>query len=192
MKTYTEDMSIGARKAEIDTKLAKLRSTMQKEGLAGVLVNKSNHFAWITAGGDNIVTRYSEGGICTIFVTRDKAYYICTNIETQRMIDEEFLDRLGFEARTMQWYEDMTMKIVKDIVGNEKVASDNGLPGTADANPMLLQFERVLCENEIGRYLHMGKVFSETIEAYMKTIRPGDTEIAIAGRLGAKMWENGL
>jgi Xaa-Pro aminopeptidase len=192
MKNYTEDNSIAGRKAEINGKLTKVRASMAKDGLAGVLINKSEHFAWITAGGDNIVTRYSEGGICTILVTKDKAYYLCTNIEGQRMIDEEFLDQLGFEARVMPWYEDLTLKFAAEITGGGKLASDSGLPGTGDANPMLLQYERVLCENEIGRYLRMGKVFSEVIEGYMKTIRPGDTEKEITGRLGAKMWENGL
>jgi len=192
MKTYTEDTSIKARKAEIDQKLAKLRSAMTAEGLAGVLINKSSHFAWISAGSDNICTRYKEGGICTILVTKDKAYYICNNIEALRMIEEQYLDQLGFEERGMFWYEDKTQDIIKEIIGNGKIASDSGMPGTVDAEPMLLQFEKVLCDNEIGRYLHMGKVFSETIESYMKTIRPGDTEIAIAGRLSAKMWENGL
>ena len=192
MKTYTEDASIKARKNEIEAKLNKIRSAMDQEGIAGVLINKSNSFAWITAGGDNICTRYTEGGICTIFVTKDKAYYFCANIEAQRMIDEEYLDQLGFEGRVMPWHEDMTQKFIKEIVGDKKVASDTGIPGTVDAGPIVLQLQRVLCDNEIGRYMQMGKIFSETIESYMKTIRPGDTEIAIAGRLGAKMWENGL
>ena len=38
----------------------------------------------------------------------------------------------------------------------------------------------------------MGEVFSHVIESYMATIQPGDTEKEIAGRLGARMWENGL
>ena len=192
MKSYKEDSSIKGRKEEINGKLAKLRSVMAQEGLAGFLVNKNNNFAWITAGAENICTRYSEGGICTILVTKDKAYYLCNNIEAQRMIEEQFMDQLGFEARVCYWYEDKTQEFVKDIIGTGKCASDNGFPGTCDGNTILLELEKVLSENEIGRYMHMGKVFSETIESYMKTIRPGDTEMAIAGRLNAKMWENGL
>ena len=55
MKTYKEDTSIQARKKEIEGKLAKLRPAMTAEGLAGVLINKPSHFAWISAGADNIV-----------------------------------------------------------------------------------------------------------------------------------------
>ena len=47
-------------------------------------------------------------------------------------------------------------------------------------------------DNEIARYLHLGKTFSNTIESFMATIKPGDKEVEIAGRLGARMWEDGL
>ena len=57
---------------------------------------------------------------------------------------------------------------------------------------MIRSLEKALCDNEVGRYVHMGEVFSHVIESYMATIQPGDTEKEIAGRLGAKMWEDGL
>ena len=192
MKQYIEDTSIQGRRVEIEAKLEKLRASMQEKGFDAVLINKSEHFAWITAGGDNIVTRFVEGGICTILITMEKRYYICNNIESLRMVEEEFLDQLGFEARLMQWFENRTMEYAQEIVGFGVLASDSGAPGTEDANEILRYHEKVLCENEIARYVHLGKVFSNVIESYMQTIRPGDTEIAIAGRLGAKMWENGL
>ena len=192
MKQYIEDSSIQGRKAEIEAKLVDLRKSMQEKGFDAVLINKSEHFAWITAGGDNIVTRFVEGGICNILITMDKRYYICNNIEALRMIEEEVLDQLGFEAKTMYWYEDRTMEFVREIIGDAKLASDSDVPGTADANEMLRYHERVLCDNEIARYLHLGKVFSEVIESYMETLRPGVTEIAVAGGLAAKMWASGL
>ena len=189
---YIEDTSIEGRKAEIDEKVVKLRQSMKDKGFDAMLINKSEHFAWITAGGSNIVTRFVENGVCNILVTMDKLFYICNNIEALRMVEEEYLDQLGFEPRLMLWYENRTMEFVSEIVGSGKLASDLSIPGAADANDILLHHERVLCKNEIARYLHLGKVFSEVIESYMQTIRPGDTEIAIAGQLGAKMWENGL
>ena len=192
MGQYIEDTSIQGRKAEIDEKVIKLRESMKEKGFDAMLINKSNHFAWITAGGNNIVTRFVENGVCDILITMDNRYYICNNIEALRMVEEQFLDQLGFEARVMLWYEDRTMEFVREIIGSGKLVSDLSIPGAEDANEILLYHERVLCKNEIARYLHMGKVFSEVIENFMLTIRPGDTEIAIAGRLAAKMWENGL
>lgn len=193
MKQYTQDLSLEARKAEIDVKIADLRKIMAERGLDGIYISKQEHFAWITAGGDNIVTRFVEDGVCAIFITLEGQYFICNNIETQRFKDEEFLDKLGFEELSMWWYENRTMAYINDLIGADgKFAADISMDRASDANGILRSLEMVLQESEIGRYLHLGKVFSSTIENFMTTVRPGDSEVEIAGRLGARMWENGI
>lgn len=193
MRQYELDLSIKNRVKEVEEKVTKVRGAMKEQKLDGILITKQEHFAWVTAGGDNIVTRFVEDGVCAIFITQDNRYFICNNIETQRMIDEEFLDQLGFEERSMWWFENRTLEFIREAVGeNGLIAVDIPMGKAADANPMLRAFEKTLCESEIGRYVHLGKVFSKVIESYMSTIKPGDTEIEIAGRLGARMWENGL
>ncbi len=193
MKQYIEDISLNGRRDEIDSKAADLHALMDKNHLDGLYISKQEHFAWITAGGDNIVTRFVEDGVCAIFITMTGRYFICNNIETQRMKDEELLDQLGFEARGMWWFENRTMEFIRELIGEKgKFAADVALEGASDANPMIRSLEKVLSENEVGRYVHMGEVFSHVIESYMATIQPGDTEKEIAGRLGARMWENGL
>lgn len=193
MKRYEQDLSINGRRQEINGKITKLRGVMGEKKLDGIYISKQEHFAWVTAGGDSIVTRFVEDGICAIFITKYGQYFICNNIETQRMIDEEYLDQLGFEGKGMWWYENRTMEYVRELIGeNGAFAADIPLPGSSDANPILREFEKILTENEISRYVHLGAIFSETIESYMATIKPGDSELEIAGRLGARMWENGL
>jgi len=193
MKQYTEDLSVQGRSREIEVKVADLRALMREKQLDGLYISKQEHFAWITAGGDNIVTRFVEDGVCAIFITMTGRYFICNNIETQRMNDEEVLDQLGFEARGMWWFENRTMEFIRELIGNTgKFAADVPLEGASDANPMIRSLEKVLSDNEVGRYVHLGEVFSHVIERYMATIQPGDTEKEIAGRLGARMWENGL
>jgi Xaa-Pro dipeptidase len=189
---YIMDNSISARLAEIEHKVASLRAEMANKKWDAVYISKSEHFAWITAGGDNIVTRFVEGGICGILVTAGGRYFICNNIETPRMLDEEFLDQFGFKELSMKWYESKTMELVRGVLGKGVLAADIPLPRAVDCNAVLLEMEKVLTENEIGRYIHMGNVFSEVIENFMTAIRPGESEKEIAGRLGAKMWENGL
>jgi Xaa-Pro dipeptidase len=193
MKQYDQDLSIKARSSEIEEKVAKLRGIMQEKKLDGIYISKQEHFAWITAGGDSIVTRFVEDGICAIFITKEGKYFICNNIETQRMIDEEYLDQLGFEGKEMWWFENRTMEIIKELISDKGLfAADVPLEGAIDANPIIRSLEKILCNNEIGRYVHLGRVFSKTIESFMTTIKQGDSEIEIAGRLGARMWENGL
>jgi hypothetical protein len=64
MKQYSEDLSVQGRRQEIEGKVADLRGLMEKAGLDGLYISKQEHFAWITAGGDNIVTRFVEDGVC--------------------------------------------------------------------------------------------------------------------------------
>lgn len=193
MKQYQQDLSIAGRKAEIEAKVASLREVMLEKGLDGVYISKQEHFAWITAGGDSIVTRFVEDGVCAIFITQNGRYFICNNIETQRFKDEEYLDQLGFEERSMWWFENRTMAFINDLISTEgKFAADVPLDRASNANEMLRSMEMVLMDNEIARYLHLGKTFSNTIESFMATIKPGDKEVEIAGRLGARMWEDGL
>ena len=192
MKQYIEDMSIQGRLAEIEVKVANLRADMAEKGWDAIYISKSEHFAWITAGGDNIVTRYVEGGICAILITKTGRYFICNNIETKRMLVEEHLAELGFEEKSCYWFENITMSTIHDLIGDAKFGADIPLPGAEDADGVLLEREKVLCDNEIARYLQMGKIFSKTIESYIATVRPGDTEIKIAGGLAAAMWEAGL
>lgn len=193
MKEFQQDLSIEGRLSEIEAKTEQLRQVLQARGLGGIYISKQEHFAWITAGGDNIVTRFVEDGVCAIFITMEGRYFICNNIETPRFINEEHLDQLGFENLSMWWYENKTMDYIDDLIGEKTdFAADIKLDRALDANEILRSLEMVLTENEIGRYMHLGKEFSKTIEAFMATVQPGDSELEIAGRLGARMWENGL
>lgn len=189
---YVMDNSLQGRRAEIEGKVRLLRGDMERNRWDAVYVRKSENFAWLTAGGDNIVTRYKEDGVCAVLVTRDKRYFLCNNIETKRMLDEENLAGLGFEPITFSWYKDETVSRLKELLGGGKLAADVPLMDAVDANPAILNHQKVLCDNEIARYLHLGKTFSHVIESFMPGIRPGDTEIAIAGGLGATMWKAGL
>lgn len=192
MKKYVEDMSIQGRRAEIEAKVEKLRGEMKREKLDAIYISKSEHFAWITAGGDNIVTRYCEGGVCAILITLTGRYFICNNIETKRMLVEEKLGELGFEERSCYWFENKTPQFLKELVGEGRLAADVPMQGAANADPILLELEKTLCDNEIARYLKMGEIFSEVIENVIAAVRPGETEIEICGKLSAAMWKAGL
>ncbi len=192
MGWFMSDDSIPSRRGEIDRKIARLREDMARRKWDAAYISKSEHFAWVTAGGDNIVTRFVEGGVCAILVTASARYFICNNIETLRMKEEEHLEELGFEELSMPWYEQRTQDLIRGVLKGGALAADIPLPGAEDANAVLLEREKVLEPAELGRYARLGELFSPVIESFMATVRPGDSEKAIAGRLGAKMWESGL
>ena len=145
---------------------------------------KSEAFAWITAGGNSIITRYVETGVIAILITRTDRYAITNNIEYQRCLDEEKLDQLGFEVLTQAWYENKNQEYIVKIIGkNGKYASDVPMPGAADANKMISLMQYSLLDNEIARYLYLGETFSKVIEELLVTIKPGTVELDIVGRI---------
>lgn len=193
MKKYFEDTGIDARIQEIEAKVDRLKVSMQKFGLEAIAINKSNNFAWITAGADNIVTRYSEGGVATALITVTGERYILLNIiEEARFIEEEQIEALGFKVLSQPWYEDYTNKYIEDITEGKEIGSDYGLFGSQDANSIIADCQLSLLENEIGRYLYLGKTFSKALEQALEDVRPGDTEISVVGQISQKMWEAGV
>ncbi|MDR1534871.1 MAG: M24 family metallopeptidase [Planctomycetota bacterium] len=187
MKKYTDDPGIEARAAEIDVKAGRLRKVMEDRGLSAIAINKSNNFSWITAGADNIVTRYSEGGVATAVIAADgKRYVLLNSIEERRFREEERIDALGFEIVCWPWFEDKLLPALKKVAGGD-IASDNGVPGTQDANSLVNPCQYSLLDREIARYLHLGATFSKALEEMLATVRPGDMELDIAGRIAAAL-----
>lgn len=190
MKTYIEDTSIIGRKKEIDIKVERLKKAMETASLDAVVINKSNNFAWITAGASNIITRYSEAGVASVVITREGARYILLNvIEEQRMKEEEQIEALGFTVKSQPWYEDHNEEVVKALVGGGIYGSDNPFSGAVDANQLIEACQYSLTDNEIARYLYLGKTFSKALEECLTQIRPGDMELDIAGRINEALWK---
>ncbi|MCL2035514.1 MAG: M24 family metallopeptidase [Oscillospiraceae bacterium] len=193
MKAYKEDSSIKARKEEIDIKLKRVRKALDEKSWDALLINKCEAFAWITAGGDSIMTRYVEGGVISILITKTAQYAITNIIEYQRALDEEVLDKLGFEVLSSEWFENKTMEHITRIIGKDgKLASDVPMPGAADAGTVISKMQYSLLDNEIGRYLHLGETFSHAIEEVMTDVKPGDIERDIVGRINNAIWKHGI
>ena len=190
---YVEDMSIAGRRAEIDVKLSRVRELMDQEGLSGVLLMRHNNFAWITAGGNSVVTLYLEGGVASVLITKDKQYVLTNLIEGPRMRDEVLVEELGFELIVQDWYEDRTTEIIADICGDiSKVGCDMHFSNTRMMNDKINPLHYSLLENEIARYMHLGYVLSATLEEYIVTVRPGMTEVEMTGGLAHALWKKGI
>lgn len=177
MKEYREDKSIQGRKEEIAIKVKRLQEAMERLKLDAVIINKSNNFAWITAGASNIITRYSEEGVTSIVITKEGGQYIlANNIEYPRIVKEETIEELGFEIKTCYWFEDRNLDFVKEIVGEGRYGADIAFPGAENANAMIEACQYSLTENDIARYQYLGDTFSKALEECLAQVRPGDVE----------------
>ncbi len=176
---------------ELLVKERRLRALMETKGLEGVLLKKQPNFSWFTAGGLNMVGIATEMGMTSLLITRTGRYLIANRIESPRMMKEEGLEGLGFQLLEHEWYMDREAELIEKVVGNlNKVGADGGFGSCRNIDNDIKKLRFSLTENEMERYLFLGEKLSRSLEEVMMGIRPGDTECAIAGRIGARLWED--
>lgn len=192
-KIYVEDTSIKGRREEIDIKVGRIHNLLDELGLEGLVLSKQANFSWITAGGKNIVTICTEQGVASVLITRSGRYVITNTIEACRMRDEEKIEELGFEILSQEWYESHDAEIIAGIAGSlDKVGTDMPIAGAQQISDKINPLRYSLTYNEICRYQYLGDTLSMSLEAFMETIKPGDTEYDIAGRLSAAIWKHNI
>ncbi|MDT8899882.1 M24 family metallopeptidase [Anaeroselena agilis] len=179
------------RSEEVDTKHRRLAAMMAANGYSAVLLKKQPNFSWFTAGGRNMVGMATELGVASLLVTREARYCIANRIEAARMMDEEGLAGLGFELLEYGWHEDREAELVARVAGGlGSVAADTDFASCRNADGEIRKLRYSLTESEIERYLFLGAKLSAAIEKVMFSIRPGDRECEIAGRIGPELWKD--
>ena len=192
-KTYMEDATLQGRKAEIDTKLVRVREMLDNQGLEAVVLKKHSNYSWMTAGGKSSVTISTDGGEIALVITKTEAFAIATVIETPRMREEEKLEELGFQIIETQWYEDTTLETIKSVVSNgSKIICDMSLGDLRVAGELINPLRYSLLDNEIARYQYLGDNLSAALESYITTVKPGMTEYEITGGLCNALWKHGI
>ena len=177
-------------KEEIEGKKAQVRKLLEEEKLDGIYLKKSSNFAWLTGGGHNLVGLATEVGVVGLLITASKDYVVCNAIEAPRMEKEEKIPDQGYEMKVFPWFDDQEAQIVFSLAG-KSVGSDCGLPGSTDISGKMNPLRYSLTSWEVERYIELGKIAAISMEETAETIRPGDTEGAVVGRLLERLWARG-
>lgn len=160
---------------EFGSKINKVRSLLEKEGLSGALITKGVNFTWLT-GGRPYVNFFMEGACAQIWIDAKKALLISNNIEAQRLMEEE-LKGLPLEVLSHLWWEGKSpAELAEKLAEGKSWKTDDQLPGFAS-------LRWTLNENEIARYRSLGKDGALLLEKIAKEIQPGDTELEIAKKI---------
>lgn len=190
---YKEDVSLNGRRKEIGEKLQRIYRMLDERNMEALLLTKHPNFSWITAGGKNFVANCFDAGAVAILVTKSGNYGICNVIEEPRLLQEERLPELGFELMVYGWEENRLAEFVKMHVSSmEKVVSDSPCEKSVVAPEWINPLRYCLTENEIGRYRYLGDTMSEALEEYLPTVKPGMTELEIAGGISNALWKHNI
>ncbi|HVT90382.1 MAG TPA: M24 family metallopeptidase [Tepidisphaeraceae bacterium] len=170
---------------EIQTKQNRLSQFLDRHHLDGVILWQRNNFAWITGGCDNHVVNATPVGFAAIYATRDSRTCLTTTIEAPRFRQEELVGR-GIDVVDFPWWDRAaSQKIVRDLIGSKKVATDSdelgmGLPSLPGD---FAELRWSLLPDEIARYRDGAKRAAMAMEKACRQLKPGMTEFEAAGLL---------
>lgn len=177
---------------ELSIKLTRVRSLLEKLSLDAIYIKRQDNFAWLSCGGINYVG-LGEMGNCGLLVTCDSTYAITNNIEGARMRDEEHLEDMGFHICEGSWCDNgFETQTLQKLAKNGKIGFDYDSPlgDNVLSDIRLLRFS--LTDAELVRYRRGGYLASLAIEETAASIRPGESELEIIGRLYKVIREHDL
>lgn len=178
--------------SEANEKKRRIRDLMLKLNLDAILLRRHCNFSWLTCGGINYVSIATEIGSAPLLITADKEYVVCNNIEATRMEKEENLLEQGYMIKSFKWYENKEGDIIKEIVKSGKIGCDSSYPETIDISKEINTLRYSLTPWEIERYKELGYYASKAVEETAQTIKPGNKECEVVGRLAERLWANRL
>jgi len=176
---------------ELEIKLKKVRIFMDENGYGGVLFGAQPNFSWLTCGGDNQIIHGAEIGFVNILVTGDGLYIITNNIEMPRVLAEEVRVK-RFKNLEYVWTENGLKKMVDELSGGRRIASDYSFPGAVNEGSSLGLLRVPLTEAEVERYRKLSRICADAMDETMSEIKPGMSEFEIQGVIGGKLLSKGV
>jgi len=73
---------------ELATKLERIRRLLDASGLDGILLRRTDNFAWATCGADSHINTADSIGIASLLITQKNHILVTNNIEATRLMQE--------------------------------------------------------------------------------------------------------
>lgn len=173
---------------EISEKRSRIQKLMVQMELDAILLKKQSNFSWLTGGCLNLVGIATEMGAAPLLLTRDKAYVVCNNIEAPRIEKEEDILGQGYELASYEWFEEREQKMINELAAGGRMGADTPFPGAQEISSQIDRLRYALTPWEVKRYQALGLLASKAVEETAATIRKGDKECEVIGRLAEKLW----
>ncbi len=181
--------------AEQARKHQQLVELLDQHTLDAIVLSRRCNVAWYTSGRvRNYVGLVDDVGNSHVVVHRDGATVLTTNIEAERLRDED-LPGTGYDLVAYPYHDtDARRERLGGVLGDRRVAADAALPnvGTLPLPPEVDRLRWTLGEEEVERYRAVATDVTAAVEATARQAEPGWTENAAAGHLTAALRAKGL
>ncbi|GFO62193.1 M24 family metallopeptidase [Geomonas paludis] len=182
-------MNDATRAAEAAQKVRLIRESLCPD--MAVRLKGIDWFAWITAGGSNEVLLAAETGIAEVLVTPEGAFVVTSEIEAQRLADEQLPE--GFELRVLPWaYPSQIDVVLRELAHGLPVCSDRPAEGEHELPAPLLAAKRVLTHAEMQRYRSVGLLAAQAMTEVLTQAQPQWSERQLAGAGARALLSRGL
>jgi len=175
---------------EIAEKKLRIDGFLNDNHLDALYLCQVSNFAWMTAGLEPVVMLSSDRAEAGLLITPDKCFVICNNIEYPRLRDEDRLSEQGYEFYVTPWHHGLPM--FHDLVKDKRWASDWPLPGVPDLSSDIARLRFQLTPAEVERYRWVGLHTAKALESTAQNVRPGMSEMQIAGLISSKALDIGI
>jgi antitoxin VapB len=175
---------------ELEAKRRRLLSWMEERGWEAVHLTRISNFAWLTGGLEPVVMLSSDRAEAGLLITPQRSYVVCNTIEHPRLRDEDRLEDQGYAFYASPWYRGAPE--FGELVRGKRWAADWPLPGGSDVSAEIAHLRFQLLPEEVDRYRRIGRATGLALERAARQVRPGMSEMEIAGRIAAEAMHEGV
>lgn len=176
--------------SEISLKRAAVHALLDEHNLDGLLLVTPPSVSWITCGGDPVVDQTSPTGVAAVLCTREGEVLLTNTIEYARMMEEALPHPPG-RAEVFAWYEAMPPVAARLLGEGAVLGADLAMPGFVDVSHAVSTMRLILSPSEQERYRGVCRDAGLAVEAAARAVKPGMSELEIAGTIAAESYARG-
>lgn len=176
--------------SELELKLERIRNFLVATDLDGVLLRRSDNFAWATCGADSHINIANSMGVASLLITKTNHFLTTNNIEAIRLTQEQDLARQGWELKASPWYESDDQ--VAELTRGMKLGVDTSLPNALDVSREIASLRAQLTSEEGNRFRELGKLCAQGMRQAIDAVKQGMSEYEIAGLLSQSVERKGV
>jgi antitoxin VapB len=175
------------KREEFSTKRERLNAWLAEHELDGVVLGRSDNFAWLGCGAGNVVNSAQETGVGTLVAERERVRLVASNIEMERLMAEELSGLAVEPAEAFAWHEpDRRAKLIERLCKGKSLAADDGSAGLPALPQGFARLRYSLTEAEVDRYRALGRDAALALETAARAVEKGMTESDVAARTASQ------
>ncbi|WP_433861750.1 M24 family metallopeptidase [Streptomyces sp. L7] len=169
------------RATELDVKLARVRELLRLRGASAIALSSRESLAWLLGGARVTVPTNGDPVLSAVVAEDALTLHIFSN-ERDRLVGEELPDAHTATVVDHPWFAPLPG------VGSAGAAAlDAGTLHETDASAELRAIRARLLPVEADRYRRLGAETAAAVTRVARTVRPGDTEQALAAALSHEL-----